>query len=340
MEDHDQRFKSLLKAFFAEFFQVFFPAWADRFDFARVDWLEQEVFPDPPQGERRCLDLVARLPLRPGVPPPAPAPGEPADCWLTLIHVEIESQDTVAPLRPRMHAYYEQLRRRHGLPVLPIALYLRVGLDGIGWDGYEETYWEHRLLSFTYAYVGLPGLDGEQYVAGEHLLGVALTALMRVPPERRAAVHAEALRRLAEAREDEYRRYLLWECLEAYAALDEAQAQELGALLRTQRYQGVQTMAVTTFEKGVQAGLQQAATTFEKGVQAGLQQAATTFEKGVQAGLQQGQRTMLQKQLEARFGPLSPNAQQHLESRSPEQLEALALSLLEAQSLQEMGLEE
>jgi hypothetical protein len=268
-----------------------------------------------------------------------------------LIHVEIESQDTVAPLRPRMHSYYEQLRRRHGLPVLPIALYLRVGLDGIGWDEYEETYWGHRLLGFTYAYVGLPGLDGEQYVAGEPLLGAALTALMRVPAARRAAVHAEALRRLAEARENEYRRYLLLECLEAYATLDQAQAEELGALLRTERYQGAQAMAVTTFEKGVQAGLQQAATTFEKGVQAGLQQAATTFEKGVQAGLQQaattfekglqqGQRTMLLKQLEARFGPLSPGAQERLESLGPEQLEALGLALLEAQSLQELGLED
>ena len=156
-----------------------------------------------------------------------------------------------------MLSYYEQLRRRHGLPVLPIALYLRVGLDGIGWDVYEEKYWDHRLVSFTYAYVGLPGLDGEQYVAGEHLLGVALTALMRVPPARRAEVHAEALRRLAEARENDYRRYLLLDCLEAYATLDEAQAQELGALLRTERYQGAQAMAVTTFEKGVQAGLQQ-----------------------------------------------------------------------------------
>jgi hypothetical protein len=215
------------------------------------------------------------------------------------------------------------------LPVLPIALYLRVGLDGIGWDEYEETYWGHRLLGFTYAYVGLPGLDGEQYVAGEPLLGAALTALMRVPPARRAAVHAEALRRLAEARENEYRRYLLLECLEAYAALDQAQAQELEALLRTERYQGAQAMAVTTFERGVQAGLQQAATTFEKGVQTGLQQ-----------GLQQGRRTTLQKQLEARFGPLSPGAQQRLESLSPDRLDALTLELLKAQSLQELGLED
>jgi hypothetical protein len=313
MADHDQRFKSLSKAFFAEFFQVFFPAWANRFDFSRVDWLEQEVFTDPPRGERRSLDLVARLPLCPGVPPPALASGEPADCWLTLIHVEIESRDTVAPLRPRMLSYYEQLRRRHGLPVLPIALYLQVGLDGIGWDVYEEKFWDHRLVAFEYAYVGLPALDGEQYVAGEHLLGVALTALMRVPPARRAEVHAEALRRLAEARENDYRRYLLLDCLEAYATLDEAQAQELGALLRTERYQGAQAMAVTTFEKGVQAGLQQ--------------------------GLQSW-RTALQKLVEARFGPLSASARERLDSMGPKQLEALALELLKAQSLQELGLED
>jgi hypothetical protein len=147
-------------------------------------------------------------------------------------------------------------------------------------------------------------------VAGEHLLGVALTALMRVPPARRAAVQAEALRRLAEARENDYRRYLLLECLEAYATLDEAQAQELGALLRTERYQGVQAMAMTT------------------------------FEKGVQQGLQQGWRTAIEKLLEARFGPLSPSAQQRLDSLSAERLESLTLALLTARSLQELGLED
>jgi hypothetical protein len=83
-----------------------------------------------------------------------------------------------------------------------------------------------------------------------------------------------------------------------------------------------------------------AVTTFERGVQAGLQQAATTFEKGVQAGLQQGRRMTLQKVLEARFGPLSPGAQQRLESLSPERLDALTLELLKAQSLQELGLED
>src|SRR5262249_59389525 len=125
-----------------------------------------------------------------------------------------------------------------------------------------------------------PGLEAEEYVAREQLLGVALTTLMRVSPARRAAVHAEALRRLAEARENDYRRYLLLDCLEAYATLDEAQAKELEALLRTERYQGARAMAVTTFENG----------------------------------LLQGWRTALRKQLEARVGPLSAGAHQRLES--------------------------
>ena len=65
MEDHDQRFKALLKEFFAEFFQVFFPAWADRFDFARVDWLEQEVFTDPPRGSAAASTWSPACPCDP-----------------------------------------------------------------------------------------------------------------------------------------------------------------------------------------------------------------------------------------------------------------------------------
>jgi hypothetical protein len=100
------------------------------------------------------------------------------------------------------------------------------------------------------------------------------------------------------------------DCLETYAALDEGQAEELGALLQTERYREAQAMAMTT------------------------------FEKGVQTGLQQGQRTTLRKLLEARFGPLSSRARERLEGLGSERLETLTLELLKAQSLQELGLED
>ena len=90
---------------------------------------------------------------------------------------------------------YNQLRRRHSLPVLPIGLFLRVGLDGIGVDVYEERFWEFQTVLFRYVYVGLPA-DAIQYVHGDNWLGVALAALMRIPKDRIGWLGAEALRRI------------------------------------------------------------------------------------------------------------------------------------------------
>jgi hypothetical protein len=71
---------------------------------------------------------VARPRLRPGAPPPRSGLTD----LVALVHVELESRASTVAFRPRMFEYYIQLRRDTGLPVLPIALFLRVGLDGIG----------------------------------------------------------------------------------------------------------------------------------------------------------------------------------------------------------------
>jgi hypothetical protein len=151
---------------------------AARLDFTHPEWLTQEVFADPPQGQRRSVDLVAKLPVREVIRSQRP---EEPDREVALIHVEVESAEKVAPLRARMYDYYKLLRDRHGLPVVPVALDLRVGLAGVGWDTYEEHLWQYRILRFDYLYVGLPVLEAEQYVGGGNLLGVALSALMRGP---------------------------------------------------------------------------------------------------------------------------------------------------------------
>ena len=180
--DHDQRLKVLLKEFFEQFFRCFFPEWAELFDFLSVEWLDKEVFLAPPDGDKRLLDLVAKLRLREGAPPPREGLAD----LVVLVHIEVEAADSVAPLRPRFCEYYVQLRRDTQMPVLPIGLFLRVGLDGVGWDAYEEHFWEHRILRFEYAYLGLPALDGEKYALGENLIGAALSTLMKVPADRKA----------------------------------------------------------------------------------------------------------------------------------------------------------
>jgi hypothetical protein len=89
-------------------------------------------------------------------------------------------------------------------------------------------------VRFDYAYVGLPTLDGEPYATGENLPRVALSAPMRVPTDWRAASYAKGLKRIAGSGENDYRRFLLAECLEAYAEVDELQKERLQALLHAE----------------------------------------------------------------------------------------------------------
>jgi hypothetical protein len=55
---------------------------------------------------------------------------------------------------------------------------------------------------------------------------------------------------------------------------------------------------------------------------------------------EQGQRELLRKMLEVRFGPLSATAQERLKQLPAEQLDSFAEVLLRAQSLKELGLED
>ncbi len=304
---HDPRFKRLLHEFFAEFFWLFFPDWAERFDFNSIEWLDKELVSDTLEGESRYVDVLAKL----ATLEPVPGPDDRgAESWLALIHVEIEAADKVAPLRRRMFQYYEPLRRRHDLPVLPIGLYLRVGLEGIGWDRYEEHFWGRQLVCLNYPYVGLPALDAEQYVRQDNWLGVALAALMRVSKERRIALAGEALQRLAHCPENVYRKTLLCECVSAYLPTDEEQRRQFEEMLRNHPDPGVQAMEL------------------------GL------LEHVEQRGLLKGQREILLKQLAARFGPLPPSVVTKLQAWPNDQLAELGCALLSASSLDELGLGE
>jgi hypothetical protein len=199
--------------------------------------------------------------------------------------------------------------------VLPIAVYLRVGRDGIGVDSYTEDFGGLSVLRFQYLYVGLPALEAERYVSGPNWLGVALAALMRVAPARKVWLRAEALRRvLLECRENDYRRLLLHECVEAYLPLDEEEQRQFEQLLHTEPYKEIEPMMVTTFEKGIVKGLEQ--------------------------GRQEGRREAARLQLERKFGPLSEAVLARLAAWPAERLDELLLAVLDAPSLFALGLEE
>jgi hypothetical protein len=85
-------------------------------------------------------------------------------------------------------------------------------------------------------------------------------------------------------------------------------------MVETERYKGVKEMTSTWFDQGL--------------------------ERGLERGLEQGQKRLLQRQLETRFGKLSPPVEARLKDWPADRLEELGLALMRAQSLRDLGLEE
>lgn len=301
---HDQRFKAMIREFFADFLRLFFADWAARFDLDRVEWLDKEVLPDPPEGSRHLLDLVAKLRTREpaaGHDPDAP------DTWLALVHIEIEAPEKTTLLKPRLPGYYLHLWEQHELPVLPIVLYLKVGLDGIGTDVVEHRFWELPVLTFRYLYVGLPGLDAVQYVQGDNWLGWALAALMRIPPGTAERLGAEALRRLSQAPLNEQQQFLLSDCLLYYLPLDEASRRALEDEMERDQNAGVRSVVRTPYDRGREEGR------------------LALFEA-------------VEALLDTKFGPLPEAVVEKLKAFSLERLRDLTLKARTANSLADLGL--
>ncbi len=310
-DDHDQRFKIFIREFLPDFIDCFFKRWYDRFNFSHVEWLEQEAFLYPPHGEQKIMDLVAQIrvnePIEPGN----------NDCLL-LIHIEVDSSNSAAKLRRRMLQYYAFLRRSHQLPVLPIALFLYVGLDGISRDTYQETLWGETLIRFDYYSIGLPGLDGMEYANGPNMLGLALSALMRLPKQDRARFLLEGLDRIVSTSENDYRKYLLVECLDNYTILDESEQLEFERLKA--ETQPMNREFIGGFERRAMA--------------IGKVEGKA---RGESRGVTLGQRKVLLRQLNKKFGALTLEQTALVEAMSADQLYDVSLEILDARSLSELS---
>lgn len=212
-------------------------------------------------------------------------------------------------MRPRLPRYYFHLRERYGLKVLPLVLYLKVGLNGIGVDEVEDRLFDFVPHTFRYLYVGLPGLNAEDYVGGDNWLGVALSALMRMPPERVMELGAEAPVRISGAPGlTQQQRYLLGECVEAYLDVPETNLAQFHDMIDAKA-----TGRVTPVNK-------------------------TSYDRGIEAGRRTATLELLEAQLQTKFGPPPAETLTALRAMSDDQLKRLAVSLPKATSLAELGL--
>ncbi len=307
---HDQLFKELLQAFFADFVRLVLPAVANRLRLEQPRFRDKERFTDTTEGEHRYLDLVAEVETTEGE-------GE-----IVLVHVEIEAEARGAnTMGERMLRYAMQLRLRDGKPVLPIVLYLRGGEADVTRLTVEDRVLGLRLVAFTYWTFGLSRSLATRYLDRPEALASALAALMDPGELSAPELRIECLRRVGHARVDDARRFLLANIVETYIQLNDAAQAEYQALLAEEGNEEVATMEMSWADRLEAKGL-------EKGL-----------EKGRLEGRLEGMRTLVADLLEGRFGPLSGETRRRLGAvASADELSRLFQRALEARSLDELGL--
>jgi hypothetical protein len=151
----------------------------------------------------------------------------------------------------------------------------------------------------------LPALDALEYLQGSNWLGVALAALMKIPKDRIAWLGAEALRRITTAPMPDQKRFLLGECVQAYLPMDEDQQRVFEQLVTGEPYKGVQAMNMTSYEKGEE----------------------------------RGRRNLVQILLKRKFKQLPDRVAERVDGMSVDEIIDLIEKLPQANSLQDLGLE-
>jgi hypothetical protein len=301
---HDQLFKDLLRAFFREFMELFFPDVAARLDFSTVVFLDKEVFTDVPKGRQRTLDLVAQVQTIDG------------KRELVLLHVEVEARKKGKPFRQRMLRYYMMLWLRYNLPVLPMVVYLSRGAGGLGTETHEEVLFGKQILRFEYWSVGVPDLPAEEYLKSNNPLAYGLAALMTPGERHPAELKVACLLRIARALIDEARKALLVNCVETYLRLDEREQALYEELVEQPEQKEVREMLTVYEERGIIIG--------EK--------------RGIAIGEQRGKRNATLRLLRKKFGKLPKAVEAQVEAMETEaELDALFDAALDAQSLDDLG---
>lgn len=109
MIDHDRLFKELLSNFFPEFIELFFPDVSAYWERDSIEFLPQEVFTDVTEGERKILDVAAKVVFR-------------NQNTLFIIHTEHQSYSQTN-FNQRMFTYFARLHEKYALPIYPIVIY-------------------------------------------------------------------------------------------------------------------------------------------------------------------------------------------------------------------------
>ncbi len=305
--DHDRLFKELLTVFFVEFVQLFLPDVVAYLDPASIEFLDKEVFTDVTAGEKHEVDLLVKARFQ----------GEEA---FFLVHVENQSK-TQSDFPERMFSYFARLHQKYQLPIYPIVLFSHDAPQRPEPHRYQIAFPGKTVLQFDYEVIQLNRLSWRNYVSTPNPVASALMAKMKIAPQDRPKVRNECLRLLATLKLDPARSRLIGGFIETYLQLSAAEMKQYErefAKLAPEEQEATMELMNSWERKGREAGFQEA-----------LELIDSSVKKGRQEGKQEGKEELVVHQIRHRFGTVAGPVVERLERLSSEQIDALAVALLD-----------
>jgi hypothetical protein len=207
--EHDRLFKELLRTFFVEFLDLFFPEVKRYLDRRSIEFLDKEVFTDIASGERHEVDLLAKAKFR----------GKEA---FFLIHVENQATAQEA-FGQRMFKYFARLHEKYQLPVYPIVLFSYGSPKAEAGSSYEVNFPGWKVLDFRYRAIQLNRLNWRDFLKQPNPVASALMVKMKIAPADRPKVKGECLRMIARLKLNVARSFLIGTFMENYLKLTTAE---------------------------------------------------------------------------------------------------------------------
>ena len=203
---NDRLFKELISTFFVKFLDLFLPDVLKDIDRDTIQFLPQEVLTDVTSGEKKTIDLLARVKYR-------------QEDTFFLIHVEAQSYSQ-AILTKRIFQYFARLHEIYDLPVYPVVIFSFDEPKRREPSNYSVTFPSLDVLQFNFAAIQLNQLSWRDYLTQQNPVAAALMSKMNIAPSERPRVKAECLRLLVTLQLDPARMQLISGFVDTYLRLN------------------------------------------------------------------------------------------------------------------------
>lgn len=208
---HDQLYKELIRTFFQEFLEAFFPEVHAHLDFQSIKPISEEVYTDVLKGETRRLDIVIETTIK-------------GTDVVVIVHIEPQSY-VETDFNKRMYHYFSLLYNKYRKPIVPIAVFsYREKWEK---NQYEVKFPFFHVLTFNYLTLHLKKKKWRAYIRSDNLAAAALLSEMEYTKDERVQVKMEFLRMLTRMQLDPAKERLIYGFFENYLKLSKEEEEEL-----------------------------------------------------------------------------------------------------------------